>query len=75
MTVEQITIEASIIIARMTTAELCGILMEQGKISAEAAAIRGWAMDELERRNPAAFNLWLDCTDPVQFEQVDKFFI
>lgn len=28
--------------------------------SPEIAIVRGWLMDEIERRNPEAFNAWLD---------------
>lgn len=28
--------------------------------SPEVATVRGWIMDELEKRNPEAFNAWLE---------------
>ena len=30
----------------------------------EIATVRGWLMDELESRNPKAFNAWLDLDAP-----------
>lgn len=30
----------------------------------EIATVRGWLMDELESRNPEAFNAWLDQDAP-----------
>lgn len=30
----------------------------------EIAMVRGWLMDELESRNPEAFNAWLDQDEP-----------
>lgn len=30
----------------------------------EIATVRGWLMDELESRNPEAFNAWLDLDAP-----------
>lgn len=30
----------------------------------ECAMVRGWLMDELESRNPEAFNAWLDLDAP-----------
>ena len=30
----------------------------------EAPIVRGWLMDELERRNPEGFNAWLDLDTP-----------
>lgn len=30
----------------------------------EIATVRGWLMDELENRNPEAFNAWLDQDAP-----------
>ena len=31
----------------------------------EIFTVRGWLMDELESRNPEAFNAWLDQDDPT----------
>ena len=31
-----------------------------GRRDPEIATVRGWLMDELEKRNPEAFNAWLD---------------
>lgn len=31
--------------------------------TAEEAMVRGWIMDDLERRNPQAFEAWLDDED------------
>ena len=30
----------------------------------EISTVRGWLMDELEKRNPEAFNKWLDQDEP-----------
>lgn len=30
----------------------------------EIATVRGWLMDELEKRNPEGFNAWLDQDEP-----------
>ena len=30
----------------------------------EIATVRGWLMDELESRNPEAFNAWLEQDEP-----------
>ena len=27
--------------------------------------VRGWIMDELKQRNPAAYDAWMDCDDPT----------
>ena len=39
------------------------------KISAEVAMTRGWIMDELDKRNPEAFEKWMDSCEnsPRQF--------
>lgn len=31
-------------------------------------AVRGWLMDEIEKRNPKGFNEWLDLEDPEDKE-------
>ena len=31
----------------------------------EIYTVRGWLMDELEKRNPEAFNEWLDQEEPT----------
>ena len=36
------------------------------------ATVRGWLMDELESRNPEAFNAWLDQDEPYD-EDLRKF--
>ena len=33
-------------------------------ISLELSIVRGWIMDELEKRNPEAFDKWLDLDYP-----------
>lgn len=33
-------------------------------ISLELSIVRGWIMDELEKRNPEAFDRWLDLDYP-----------
>lgn len=33
---------------------------ESMEITPEVALVRGWIMDELEARDPEAFNAWLD---------------
>lgn len=45
-------------------AQLADLLDEweltSGRRGCEVATVRGWILDELERRNPEAFNAWLD---------------
>lgn len=33
------------------------------EMTPELPMVRGWIMDELQRRNPKAFNAWLDSED------------
>lgn len=33
------------------------------EMTPEVPIVRGWIMDELQRRNPKAFNAWLDSED------------
>lgn len=52
----------------LSNATLADLLEEwelTSKISdPEIATVRGWLMDELESRNPEAFNAWLDQDEP-----------
>lgn len=38
----------------------------------EIPTVRGWLMDELESRNPEAFNAWIDQDEPYD-EDLRKF--
>lgn len=38
----------------------------------EIATVRGWLMDELESRNPEAFNAWLD-QDALEDNQLREY--
>lgn len=39
-------------------------MTEDVPISLELSMVRGWIMDELEKRNPEAFGKWLDLDYP-----------
>jgi hypothetical protein len=54
--------KARAMVARLSTAELVNQfeLTETMQISIETAMVRGWIMDELEKRNPEAFDAWMD---------------
>jgi hypothetical protein len=54
--------KARAMVARLSTAELVNQfeLTETMQISIETAMVRGWIMDELEKRNPEAFDAWID---------------
>ena len=41
----------------------------------EESTVRGWIMDELEKRDPEAFEAWLDCTDPLYGNRPSAFFL
>lgn len=60
------TAPAPAIIAGLTTEQLLGAweATETLTTSPETAITRGWIMDELEKRNPSAFNAWLDSEIP-----------
>ena len=45
----------------MTTAQLVEAFnATEGNNAKEIPTVRGWIMDELEKRNPAAFMAWID---------------
>lgn len=49
-------------IARFSIAELISLYehTEKLEITNELAVVRGWLMNELEARNPEAFDAWLE---------------
>lgn len=55
------------IVKSMSTKKLIETFIETGKINNEnMPTVRGWLMDELEARNPEAFDAWMDseaCAD------------
>ena len=69
------TIKAPAILKKRTTKQLVEdfILTDSMKMTPELPIVRGWIMDELESRDPEAFNAWMDdeeCTD----ESLRKYF-
>lgn len=53
-------------------------MTEDIPISLELSMVRGWIMDELEKRNPEAFDKWLDLDYPdneslkkIVFERIE----
>lgn len=60
------TAPAPAIIAGLTNEQLLKAweATEYLSTSPETAITRGWIMDELEKRNPSAFNAWLDSESP-----------
>ena len=62
------------IIKNMTTKQLIETFIETGKINNEnIPTVRGWLMDELEARNPEAFDAWMDSKD-CEDEDLPKYF-
>lgn len=47
---------------------------EAADVTPELPIVRGWLMDELERRNPDGFNAWLEQEDPED-DDLRKFFL
>lgn len=70
---------ARLLIASRSTVSLCEIFESldtpHGERFREESMVRGWVMDELERRDPEAFEAWLDCTDPVYGNLPSAFFL
>lgn len=64
MTRELAQAKMNSIIKSHSTAMLCELFetTNNQKMTAEIAIVRGAIMDELETRNAATFELWLDCT-------------
>lgn len=62
MTREQANEKARCMLATRTMSQLLNDwdLTERMEISPELAVTRGWLMDEFERRDPEAFDAWMD---------------
>ena len=52
--------KAAAIVQRMATKQLVEAMEITTGHTPEEAEVRHWIMDELERRNPAAFEAWID---------------
>lgn len=67
MTFTPTTPKAAAVIASMTTRQLIDTFILTGIVnnpnSPNIPTIRGWIMDELERRDPKAFDAWLSDDD------------
>ena len=58
------TEKAQALIAKQTTNDLITQFeLTETVNSAEVYIVRGWLMDELEKRNPAAFEKWIDSNE------------
>jgi len=57
---------ARAMLSRLSTEQLIKEfdMTEYIPISLELSMVRGWIMDELEKRNPEAFDKWLDLDYP-----------
>lgn len=57
---------ARTMLSRLSTEQLIKEfdMTEDIPISLELSMVRGWIMDELEKRNPEAFDKWLDLDYP-----------
>lgn len=68
------TITAPAVIKNMTTAKLIEVFILTGSVNNEnIPTVRGWIMDELEFRNPEAFNAWVE-SDDFEDEAILKYF-
>lgn len=74
MTYEQATEKAKRMLARRTMAQLVADweLTERLPYTPELPVTRGWLMDEFERRDPEAYDAWLEAYDasPREFFKV-----
>lgn len=65
MTYEQATEKAKRMLAKRTMAQLIADweLTERLPYTIELSLTRGWLMDEFERRDPEAYDAWLEAYD------------
>ena len=63
------------LIKERTTAQLIETFIMTGRVNNEyIPTVRGWIMDELERRDPEAFSAWLD-SETCEDADLYKYFI
>lgn len=62
-------------VASRNTAELCAMFEMLTGRNLDQAMVRGWIMDELEKRDTEAFDRWIDCEAPQMMEAPRFFFI
>ncbi len=67
-------------IRNLTLATLCDSYeitntLEEVEDFKNVAVVRGWLMDELERRNPEKFLVWLETEDFELMDTPSKFFL
>lgn len=57
---------AQAMLATRTMSELltCWALTEVAEMTPELPTVRGWIMDELQRRDPEAYDRWMDDENP-----------
>ena len=68
------TAKTPAIIKSMTTAKLIEVFIDTNKFNdPNIFTVRGWIMDELETRNPEAFDAWLE-SDPCEDTDLPKYF-
>lgn len=61
-----------------TTKSLCELFEATNHprgCTVEEAMMRGWIMDELEKRDEEAFGRWIDCTDIKVMDYPSRFFL
>ena len=64
------------LVSSRTTEEICGMFESLiGKTSIAETNVRGWIMDELEKRDPNAFLLWIESEDVALMDYPSKFFL
>ena len=74
MTYTTTTPKATAKLQAMTTRQLIdtfivsGIQIEAGHHDSNLYTVRGWLMDELERRDPAAFDAWMESDESLEDE-------
>lgn len=67
MTFTATTPKAAAVIKAMTTRELIDTFILSDSVNdPNVYTVRGWLMDELERRNPEAFDAWLESDDCME---------
>lgn len=62
-------------VASQNTTQLCAMFEMLTRRNLEQAMVRGWIMDELEKRDAEAFDRWIDCEDQKLMERPRFFFI
>ena len=75
MTPQEAAIKAQDTLKTLDIKSLCDAFEQtNGNNDPNVPTVRGWLIDELERRDPQACEAWIECEDPEKMDYPSLFF-